>query len=60
MPNAPIRKLKLKGLDSNMDYSITDKKNIFGGDDLMYSGIDIPDLFGDYQSMMWIITRSNK
>ena len=60
VPNAPIRKLKLKGLDSNMDYSITNKKNIFGGDYLMYSGIDIPDLFGDYQSMMWTITRAHK
>lgn len=55
VPNAPIRKMKLKGLNETMEYSITEKKNSFGGDELIYSGIEIPDLIGDYQSMVWVI-----
>ncbi len=59
VPNAPIRKLKLKGLKRDMEYSITQKKNSFGGDELMYCGIEIPDLIGDYQSMVWVIKCIN-
>jgi alpha-galactosidase len=59
VPNAPIRRLQLKGLNPNMEYSILQKKNSFGGDELMYLGIEIPDLIGDYQSMVWVI-KSNE
>lgn len=54
-PNEPIRKLYLRGLDPDKNYSITGIDGIFGGDELMYGGITIPDLEGDYQSITWTL-----
>lgn len=53
IPNEPIRRLYLRGLDPNKNYSVEELKGIFGGDELMYGGITIPDLEGDYQSITW-------
>lgn len=53
--NEPIKRLYFKGLDPNKNYSITGFDEIFGGDELMYSGITIPDLKGDYQSITWTL-----
>ena len=53
--DAPVRKLRLTGLDPNKDYIVSECEGIFGGDELMYSGITIPFLFGDYQSVVWRI-----
>lgn len=55
-PNAPLKKLTLNGLDPNADYKIADEEGIYGGDELMYSGINVPDLNGDYRSMIWKTT----
>lgn len=57
-PNEPIRRIRFKGLDPDKDYSITGKEGTFSGDELMYSGLVIPDLEGDYQSLTWVL-RSN-
>lgn len=54
-PNEPISKIKFKGLDPEKNYSITGKEGIFSGDELMYSGLVIPDLEGDYQSITWVL-----
>jgi len=54
-PNEPIRKLYLRGLDPDKNYSITGIDGILGGDELMYSGITIPNLEGDYQSITWTL-----
>ncbi|GFP75230.1 alpha-galactosidase [Clostridium fungisolvens] len=53
--DAPVRKLRLIGLDPDKDYLVSECEGIFGGDELMYSGITIPFLFGDYQSVVWKI-----
>lgn len=53
IPNCPIRRLNLRGLDPNRDYSIIGKRGIYGGEELMYAGLSIPDLQGDYQSFTW-------
>ena len=53
LPNGPITRLKLNGLDPQKDYSISDKIGSYGGDELMYAGLTIPDLKGDYQSVTW-------
>ncbi|MEQ8154316.1 MAG: alpha-galactosidase [Clostridiaceae bacterium] len=58
-PNGPIRKVSLKGLDPDKEYSVSGKEGIFGGDELMYAGLVIPDLQGDYQSIVWHL-KSNK
>ncbi|GFZ31524.1 alpha-galactosidase [Clostridium zeae] len=51
--DAPVRKLKLIGLDSDKEYVVSECEGVFCGDQLMYSGITIPFLFGDYQSVVW-------
>ncbi|MEQ8196519.1 MAG: alpha-galactosidase, partial [Clostridiaceae bacterium] len=58
-PNGPIRKVSLKGLDPDKEYTVSGKEGIFGGDELMYAGLVIPDLQGDYQSIVWHL-KSNK
>lgn len=57
-PNPPLKRLNLKGLDPNKNYVIEGKDSVYGGDELMYAGIAIPDLYGDYKSAVWKI-RAN-
>jgi alpha-galactosidase len=52
-PNEPITRLKLKGLDANNNYLIVDEDYTYAGDHLMYAGIAIPRLKGDFQSLIW-------
>ncbi len=52
-PNDPLNRLKLKGLDPNRDYTIVEDGNTYGGDHLMYAGLVIPELKGDFQSRIW-------
>lgn len=51
--NAPLSRLKLKGLDPNRDYVLQATGDVYGGDELMYAGINLPGLHGDYQSLLW-------
>jgi alpha-galactosidase len=53
IPNAPLRRLSLRGLDPDRDYEIMDEGSIYGGDELMYAGIRIPELHGDFQSIVY-------
>jgi alpha-galactosidase len=50
-PNPPLKKLKLKGLDPDLDYRIDEEELIYGGDRLMHSGLHIPSLHGDFVSV---------
>ncbi|MEW9669387.1 alpha-galactosidase [Ammoniphilus sp. 3BR4] len=64
-PNPPLRSIRLKGLDPDLNYQLDDKDETFGGDELMNMGLHIPDytahetssldvpLKGDFQSMVW-------
>jgi alpha-galactosidase len=52
-PNPPVRSLKLKGLNPDFLYRDLITGNVYGGDELMYSGIKIPDLKGDFMSVQW-------
>lgn len=52
-PNAPVKKLKLKGLDKEKPYRLLESGEIFRGDELMYAGINIPKLTGDFESVTW-------
>ncbi len=49
-PNAPLKKLKLKGLNPKLDYTIDEEEETSGGDRLMQSGVHIPSLHGDFIS----------
>jgi alpha-galactosidase len=55
IPNDPIKRLYLRGLVPEKNYSVEGFQEIFGGDELMYGGLTIPDLRGDYQSITWRI-----
>jgi alpha-galactosidase len=51
--NAPLGRLKLKGLDPNRDYVLVESDSVYAGDELMYAGISLPQLEGDFQSVLW-------
>jgi alpha-galactosidase len=53
VPNPPIKWLRLKGLDTNKQYIVSEYERSFGGDELMYSGLPIPYCYGDFQSVVW-------
>ncbi len=52
-PNAPLDWLKFNGLDAGAKYRVADSGAVYGGDQLMYAGLPIPGLHGDYQSFVW-------
>ncbi len=52
-PNDPLCRLKLKGLDASKDYVLVEDGQTYGGDYLMYAGLAIPELKGDFQSQIW-------
>jgi Glycosyl hydrolase family 36 C-terminal domain/Phage integrase SAM-like domain len=50
-PAAPFTFLKLSGIDVTKQYQVIGADNIYGGDELVYSGLSIPiELKGDFQS----------
>ncbi|MGH4050885.1 MAG: alpha-galactosidase [Clostridium sp.] len=53
--NGPAEKLTLRGLDPELNYKIAGKEGFYGGDQLMYSGLNITELNGDYSSITWRI-----
>jgi len=53
--NGPAEKLTLRGLDPDLNYKIAGKEGFYGGDQLMYSGLNITGLNGDYSSITWRI-----
>jgi alpha-galactosidase len=55
VPNEPISRIYFRGLDPDKDYLIEGKEGIFSGSELMYAGIAIPYLSGDYQSVTWML-----
>lgn len=54
-PAAPIRRIKLKGLNPQMRYRLLGTEEVFNGAELMYAGLAIPRLKGDYQSLVCIL-----
>ncbi|CAM3382810.1 alpha-galactosidase [Marinicrinis lubricantis] len=56
-PNEPLSTLRLKGLDPNADYTIEGEEGSAGGDELMYAGLAVPRLTGDFQSVIWKLRK---
>lgn len=54
-PNPEFKTLTLRGLDENRNYSVAGTDDVFGGDELMNVGLNIPELPGDFQSYVWKI-----
>ncbi|GGO08275.1 alpha-galactosidase [Saccharibacillus kuerlensis] len=63
-PYAPLRRLKLKGLDPNKRYTVEGRVGVgesgavYGGDELMYMGLSLPMLHGDFQSVLYVIKEA--
>ncbi|MCS7460625.1 alpha-galactosidase [Paenibacillus doosanensis] len=61
-PNAPLSKLRLKGLDPDKDYRVLDvdgaaaEASVFGGDELMHIGLNLPQWKGDFRSRLYRLT----
>ncbi|MBT2292637.1 alpha-galactosidase [Paenibacillus albidus] len=52
-PNDKLYHLRLKGLDPQSDYEWIEGGGVYGGDHLMYAGLPVPHLQGDFQSVLW-------
>lgn len=52
-PAEPFRILRLRGLNPVKKYFDKDTSLLYGGDELMYAGLSIPEMKGDYCSMLW-------
>lgn len=56
-PNDSLYYLRLKGLDPEADYEWLEGGGVYGGDHLMYAGLPLPNLHGDFQSVLWRFRR---
>ncbi|ASA20858.1 alpha-galactosidase [Paenibacillus donghaensis] len=52
-PNDSLHYLRLQGLDPEADYEWAEEGGVYGGDHLMYAGLPLPALPGDFQSLLW-------
>lgn len=51
-PNYHSRRICLKGLQPDRNYQIEGDKGVYHGDTLMLAGINIPNMWGDFQSVL--------
>ncbi|MEK4508334.1 alpha-galactosidase [Paenibacillus anaericanus] len=54
-PNAPLNRLRLKGLDPDKSYCLQHNGEVYRGDELMYFGLSIPRLEGDFRSQLFVL-----
>ncbi|WP_193437445.1 alpha-galactosidase [Sporolactobacillus pectinivorans] len=52
-----LRTLKFKGLDPDTLYENVATGEVFGGDELMNAGVNVPDEKGDFKSYVWRFRR---
>ncbi|WP_240159699.1 GH36 C-terminal domain-containing protein [Paenibacillus aceris] len=50
--------MRLKGLNPDFDYRIEGAEGVFPGNHLLYAGIPITGLRGDFQSKIWLLDRA--
>ena len=55
--NAPIKYLKLRGLDPEAVYSVNPSNILLSGAALMHAGLSVPELRGDYPVVQFILTQ---
>lgn len=51
--NAPLSFIRLKGLNPKKRYEIIGTGEVYGGDELMYVGLNVPERHGDFVSVIW-------
>ncbi|OPH60747.1 alpha-galactosidase [Paenibacillus ferrarius] len=59
IPNDAIKTLRLKGLNPDFDYQVAGLQGEFPGDHLLYVGLPVAGLHGDFQSKIWLLERSS-
>ncbi|WP_394886708.1 alpha-galactosidase [Clostridium butyricum] len=57
LPAAPVKTIKLKGLNPDFIYKNIQTGEVFGGDELMNGGITIPRVKEDFYSIKWKFKR---
>ncbi|MGL4335305.1 MAG: alpha-galactosidase [Turicibacter sp.] len=56
--NVRLTTLKLTGLECDAQYEIVGQNLVLCGDTLMYVGLNVPELTGDYASHMWVLRKT--
>lgn len=56
-PSPPFRSLALKGLDPLGEYQWMETGTVYGGDELMAVGLNLPMQHGDFVSLLWRFRR---
>jgi alpha-galactosidase len=56
-PNPPIPLLRLKGLDPDAAYRVSETGKVYGGDELMLAGLRVLLEPGDFRSCSWRLMR---
>lgn len=56
-PYASLAYLRLTGLEPNASYLDVETKAVYGGDELMYVGLNVPQLAGDYAAHLWRLRK---
>ncbi|OCT12386.1 alpha-galactosidase [Paenibacillus pectinilyticus] len=54
-PYAPLKTLRLKGLNPDFDYQIEGSEGTFAGDHLLYAGLSVAGLHSDFESKIWLL-----
>ncbi|MNI67108.1 Alpha-galactosidase [compost metagenome] len=58
-PSAPLKILKLDGVDVTKKYRLTGTDEVYGGDELAYAGLSIPaEAERDFHSCVWHFTAT--
>ncbi|WP_308635255.1 alpha-galactosidase [Paenibacillus silvisoli] len=55
VPNGPMNRLQLRGLDPAKLYRLEQDGQLYGGDELMHYGLSIPNLQGDFKSVLFVL-----
>ncbi|ANS73343.1 alpha-galactosidase [Paenibacillus yonginensis] len=59
-PNERVQILRTKGLNPNYLYRHLETGRVYGGDELMYNGITLPRLEGDFVSLFWRFEKAGE
>ena len=59
-PNYHSRRIQLKGLDPHTFYEVEETKKIYSGETLMYAGLNIERVFGDFKGKLIHLIAQNK
>ncbi len=56
-PNYHSRRIRLQGLEPGASYRLAGTEQVFGGDVLMYGGLPVENLWGDFRSRLFLLER---